>query len=167
MIAKYFEINGVKMKLDLYKLYYLFEYKNGDKNWREKTLNDNGNGYLITGINYKKYLFHRIVYYAYNQDWDIYDSSYGNTIDHLDRNKLNNNISNLRPATRREQQLNRDFSINAKGYYYNKTQQKYQAQIRLNNKLIHLGLFSTEQEAANKTQKVKLLIKVLKYIICK
>jgi hypothetical protein len=166
MAAKYFEINGVKLKLEFYKLYYWCEKMGNRKlknpRWKEKKLTKT-HGYLITIINYERFSFHRIVYYAYNQDWDI-TFNYNNTIDHIDRNPLNNNIFNLRIANNREQILNRDITINAKGYYYNKKRQTYYPEITLNNKKICLGYYKTEQEASNKYKKVKLFIKVLQYI---
>ena len=162
-----FELNGLKLKLDKYELYYWFDKCGGReiKNpyWCKKSLS-NCNGYLQTGINNKLFLFHRIVYYAHNQDWDIYDSSANNQIDHIDRDKLNNNISNLRVVNNRENSLNTDFIDNAKGYCYHKQTKKYMTRIFLNNKQIHLGLFDTEIEASIKYQKVKLFIRVLKCI---
>jgi hypothetical protein len=62
-------------------------------------------------------------------------------IDHIDQNKSNNNISNFRPAT---QQQN-SFNTNAKGYI--KRAKKWQAQIMLDGKKIHLGCFNTKEEA--------------------
>ena len=47
----------------------------------------------------KKYLLHRVCYYAHNPGWDIYDTSHDNSIDHKDQNPANNRISNLRLAT--------------------------------------------------------------------
>lgn len=163
-----FEINGVKLKLINYELYIWFD-KSGHRElnkpyWKKKKLKLEKNGYLRTGINNKFYYFHRIVYYAHNQDWDIYDSSRDNQIDHIDRNKLNNNISNLRVVCQRDNNLNRDWVDNAKGYYYNKNAKKYHTEIRLNNKKINLGLFDTELDASNKYQKVRLFVKVLKSI---
>jgi len=161
-----FEINNVKLKLVNYELYYWFDKKGGRqlKNpyWCKKILTKKRDGYLQTAINNKRFSFHRIVYYAHNQDWDIYNSSMNNSIDHIDRDKLNNNISNLRVVNHRENSLNRDFIDNAKGYYYYKPNKKYKARIKLNNKDIYLGLFETELEASNKFQKVKLFIRVLK-----
>ncbi len=162
-----FEINNVKLKLDNYELYYWCDKIGGReiKNpyWRKKILSDY-NRYLKTPINNKDFRFHRIVYYAHNPDWDIYNSSRNNSIDHIDRDKLNNNISNLRVVNQRENSLNRDCVYNAKGYGYDKANKKYRARIKLNNKMIHLGLFETELEASNKYQKVRLFIKVLKNI---
>ena len=65
-------------------------------------------------------------------------------IDHRDGCRINNCLSNLRVVTNQQNQWNR---TNAKGYYWNKQHQKYQAQIHLNNKPIHLGYFLTEEEA--------------------
>jgi hypothetical protein len=169
MPPKYFELNGLKLKLEFYKLYYWCDIMGNRKlkkpYWKEKKITKN-NGYLLTSINYKKYYFHRIIYYAYNPKWDI-NFINDNTIDHIDRNKLNNNIFNLRVATRKEQADNRDYCISAKGYTYNKRDKRYQTQIRLNNKEIHLGCYDTEQEAYNKYKKVKLFINVLKNVIYK
>ena len=163
-----FELNDVKLKLDKYELFYWCDkwrgYKVKNPYWRKKSLSKNRDGYLITRINNYDFRFNRIVYYAHNQDWDIYDCSKNNEIDHIDRDKLNNNISNLRVVNNRENNLNRDFVEYAKGYCYNKIKKKYQAQINLNKKSIYLGYFDTEIKASNKYQKVKLFIKVLKNI---
>jgi len=162
-----FELNNVKLKLINYELYNWF-YKFGEKKlnnpyWRKKNLS-NCIGYLQTRINNKLFLFHRIIYYAHNQDWNIYDISANNQIDHIDRDKLNNNISNLRVVNQRENNLNKDSFDNAKGYSYNKNAKKYMAKINLYNKNIHLGYYDTKIEASNKYQKVKLFIRVLKCI---
>ena len=163
-----FELNGVKLKLDKYELYYWCVKNSRGKlknpYWKKKSLTKGSHGYLQTGINYKLFSFHRIIYYAHNQNWDIYNSSHNNEIDHIDRDKLNNNISNLRVVNQRENILNRDYVDNQKGYYYNKNAKKYQARISLNTITIHLGYYKTELEASNKYQKVKLFISVLKCI---
>ena len=167
MLYLEFEINNVKLILDKYELYVWFDKIGGReiKNpyWKKKGLT-NSHGYLQTRINNKLFRFNRIIYYAHNPDWDIYDCSHNNQIDHIDRDKLNNNISNLRVVNHRENSLNTDFVDNAKGYSYDKHAKKYRARIKLNNKYIHLGLFDTEIQASNKYQKVKLFIKVLKNI---
>ena len=74
---------------------------------------------------------------------EIMNTPEGMETDHIDRNGLNNQRSNLRVVTRQQNQFNR----NAKGYCFDKTKQKFRAQIRLNGKLIHLGYFATALEA--------------------
>jgi len=64
-------------------------------------------------------------------------------IDHIDRDKTNNKISNLRYVTRSQNHFNKD----VKGYYFNKLANKFQSQIILDYKHIHLGYFETEAEA--------------------
>lgn len=59
--------------------------------------------------------------------------------DHIDRNKLNNQKSNLHSVT---QTIN-NYNIGAKGYGFHKASQKWRAYI--GNK--HLGLFNTKEEA--------------------
>jgi len=168
MLYLEFEISNVKLKLVNYELYYWYDNNSRGKlknpYWRKKSLTKGSDGYLRTAINNKFFRFSRIVYFAHNLDWDINDSSRNNSIDHIDRDKLNNNISNLRVVNNRENMINRDWVDNAKGYYYNKQNKKYKAQITLNYKSINLGYFDTEIQASNKFQKVKLFIKVLKNI---
>jgi hypothetical protein len=69
-----------------------------------------------------------------------------NFIDHLDGNKLNNNIENLQKKTHQHNMWNQ---INAKGYSWSKQKNKYQAQICVNSKNKHLGYFDNEIDARN------------------
>ena len=65
-------------------------------------------------------------------------------VDHIDGDTSNNNLSNLRWVTNTENQQNRK---RAKGYCWHKQLQKWRAQIKVGTKLIHLGLYQTEDEA--------------------
>ena len=64
-------------------------------------------------------------------------------VDHMDRDKLNNNLSNLRMVSKSQNQWNRS----PKGYSYNKSMGKYQACIMKNNKQHYLGYFLKEEDA--------------------
>ena len=103
-------------------------------------------GYLRVGINNNLYYFHRVVYKSHNHNWDMTYTS-DNQLDHIDCNKLNNNINNLRAVNNRENTLNTDAVRNAKGYTYDKSRNKYIAYININNKHKHLGRFDTKEEA--------------------
>ena len=92
----------------------------------------------------RNFYFHRVVYYAHNNEWNLFDSSMENFIDHIDGTRTNNHISNLRNVTNQENQFNRK---KAKGYYFNKAKGKYQAQIQLNGKRIYIGRYDTETKA--------------------
>jgi hypothetical protein len=104
------------------------------------------NGYKAIGINRKQYFSHRLIYIYHNGE--ITD---GLHIDHFDRNRLNNNIENLRLVTRQENQFNRG----AKGYSFRKAINKFEARIKLNGKQMHLGLFDTTEEAETAYLKAK------------
>jgi len=88
----------------------------------------------------KKYAVHRIIAYTY-LGLDIENPK--QIIDHIDRNKKNNNVTNLRVVTNQENM----FNTNAKGYTWNKRKKKFQAQICVNGKKIHLGYFDKEEDA--------------------
>ena len=72
-------------------------------------------------------------------------------VDHIDNNPLNNNLSNLRFATLKENQHNSSMSCKntstVKGVYFDKPTNKWRAQITLNGKRIHIGLYNTLEEA--------------------
>jgi hypothetical protein len=65
------------------------------------------------------------------------------SIDHKNRNKLDNRITNLRSVTNQENSFNKE----CKGHYWYKEKNKWKACISVNNKLIHLGYFNTADEA--------------------
>jgi len=66
--------------------------------------------------------------------------------DHRNHNTLDNQRENLRAVTCQQNHWNRK---NSKGYSWDKRTKKYQARIKLNNKVISLGLFSTTKGAHN------------------
>ena len=62
-------------------------------------------------------------------------------VDHIDRNIRNNSFANLRLATESQNQANRI----SKGW--TKIGNRYQVQIRVNGKQIHIGMYTTPEEA--------------------
>lgn len=120
---------------DVYRL-----LKNGD--WRlvaNTPSNRNGYNYFpCAGINYRR---HRVIAYAF-LNLDIEDTS--QCIDHINGDKLCNNVDNLRIVSHQENQHNR---TKAKGYYWRKDMNKWNAQLKLNRKTIYLGYYDTPEEA--------------------
>jgi hypothetical protein len=72
--------------------------------------------------------------------------------DHANQDKLDNCRHNLRPATRCQNQRNKNkLRNNTSGYigvYWNKQQSKWMAYIRIDGKLKHLGYFDDKEDAA-------------------
>jgi hypothetical protein len=72
-------------------------------------------------------------------------------VDHIDRDPLNNHISNLRWATNGENGRNRlsqKGSSKYKGVSFSKKRKKWEVSIQLNNRRQYLGSFDYEKEAA-------------------
>lgn len=107
-------------------------------------------GYLQIGIDGKLYLAHRLAWFYIHGQWPSLE------IDHINRDKADNRISNLRLATRRENIINKAPSkINRSGVtgvYWNKASRKWHAQIYANGKRHSLGLF-TQKELAVEARK--------------
>ena len=95
--------------------------------------------YKRVSINRKPYRVHRLV-------WIMFNGEISNKyqIDHIDGDTLNNKIDNLRLVTQQENNFN---ETRAKGYSWHKTSKKWRAQITLNNKQKHLGLFDNKEDA--------------------
>jgi hypothetical protein len=94
-------------------------------------------GYVMLRVNKTEaYQAHRVAWYMhYKKD------PAGNLVDHVDRNKQNNAIVNLRLANDNLNQWNRK----ARGYH--KRGNRYVASIRHNKHLIHLGTYGTPEQA--------------------
>jgi len=104
-----------------------------------------GDGYCDVSYQGSQIKYHRIVYILVNGD--ILDSTL--VIDHLDGNKLNNAIDNLRLCKHRDNNLNKSKhrTTNIKGCCYHKRYKKWQAQILIGSKRVHLGYYETAELA--------------------
>ena len=73
-------------------------------------------------------------------------------VDHIDLDKLNDRISNLRPATRSQNRANRNPPAHNrsgfKGVFWNSQKMKWHARIMLDYKSRHLGFFDSIEDAA-------------------
>jgi hypothetical protein len=123
-------------------------YRNGDvfRRWNTgvyKLVQNtaNAHGYNMVRCTNKMVYRHRIIYYAFNFDFDIYNK---NILDHIDNNPLNNALDNLRIVTVQENAHNQ---LTCKGYSYDKNAKKYKSYIILDSKYYHLGIFNTRWEA--------------------
>tara|TARA_R110000868_G_C10315503_1_gene712566 strand:- start:4 stop:480 length:477 start_codon:yes stop_codon:yes gene_type:complete len=142
-----FEIYGHTLKYDDGIFYRLWEYSCKRKFkppvWKEIKPTKKDYVYFTLCNNYKKktILVHRVVYWLHNPHWDLSDTSM--FVDHIDRNKHNNDIDNLRLVTPEEN----CFNTNAKGCSFRKDVGKWTAYIRVKKKLKHLGFFELEEDA--------------------
>lgn len=104
------------------------------------------NGYISISHKGIKCSLHQLVFYAYHGFLPEF-------IDHVDRDRSNNSISNLRPATinenNRNMGMNRRNKSGFKGVHFDRARGKFVAKITVNNKAIFLGRFSSAEEAHN------------------
>jgi hypothetical protein len=88
---------------------------------------------------------HRIVFFLVNKYWPE------GFMDHIDHDRLNNKIENLRVVTNNENQKNTNISTKNKsgitGVHFNKQKNKWKAEICVDRKNIYLGIFSDFLEA--------------------
>ena len=74
-------------------------------------------------------------------------------VDHIDNNKLNNNIDNLRWASYQENSMNSKLNSNNtskyKGICYSKLFNRWNAYITINGKMKNLGYFKNLEDAIN------------------
>tara|TARA_R110000851_G_scaffold226085_1_gene378845 strand:+ start:1226 stop:1747 length:522 start_codon:yes stop_codon:yes gene_type:complete len=138
-------LNGIKLKMVDDELFW---WKTAGSRgplvtpyWRFKKPCINPNGYMVTRLNRKNFYYHRIVFWFGNDDFDI--EHYDNTevIDHIDRDKSNNKLENLRLITFQENLFNQK----AKGWCY--FRERYIAQVCVNGKHHYLGSYHTPEEA--------------------
>jgi len=130
------ELNNTKLKV----------YEDGrverfwrNKYWREVENTPISYGYSQINCNRRPYKRHRIIAMCY-LGLDINNTDL--VVDHIDHNKINNNVNNLRVVSQQQNQFNRS---NVKGY--GKEKGKWRAKIAYNDKNYHLGYYKTEEEA--------------------
>ena len=96
----------------------------------------NGEGYIGVWIGGVNFLAHRIAWFLYYGEWPEEE------IDHRNRIKTDNRITNLRDVTTFTNHQNRsDNKSGAVGVTWHKATNKWHSQIYKAGKRIHLGLF--------------------------
>ena len=133
----------------------LFDYKDGNLYWKNDNKSKkikgviagyiNNSGYRAIRYDGKLYLAHRLVY--------LWHKGYlPAEIDHIDRNKQNNAIENLRECTKSQNHFNRSLSqTNTSGYKnvtWNKATKKWQVGLSIMGKYNYFGTYY-DVEVAN------------------
>lgn len=101
-------------------------------------------GYISVEVGGKSLPSHRII-------WEMFNGKIpdGLVVDHIDGDRTNNRIENLRVCTRAENSRNcKKSKANTSGFKgVSRSGNKWRAQIRVNRKRISLGNFLTKEEA--------------------
>ena len=140
----------------LYERYhYLFKYEDGKLFRKVSTSNKvkvgdevgspHNGGYLQLTVDNRKKLIHHVIYHMFH-------GHKPKVIDHIDRNKLNNHIENLRGTDYSVNNRNRTKFKGASSKYNGVSWCKYTnrwlVHINIQGKSVHIGRFDSEQDAA-------------------
>ena len=133
----------------------LFDYRDGCLYWKIRMARCiqvgshagglNPNGYRYTRIHYKLYGEHRLIFLYHHGYLPKY-------IDHIDNNKSNNRIENLRQLTNSrncQRGKMRGGSSKFRGVCFHTRDEKWMVSIMISSKRKFLGYFLNETEAAN------------------
>ncbi len=103
-------------------------------------------GYLIIGVDHKYYRAHRLAWLYVHGEWP------NDGIDHINGDKVDNRISNLRAATQAQNlqnisKANRNSKSGLRGTSWNSGNNKWRAEILVDGKRKHLGYFEQAEQA--------------------
>ena len=105
-------------------------------------------GYRAFKVGSKMLLTHRVIWYLYYNSWP----PEGKILDHINGDKLDNRVENLRLATQSQNGANRKDQINNtsgyRGVHFVTKDKVWRATIKINNKTKSLGRYQTAQEAS-------------------
>jgi hypothetical protein len=133
-----------------------FEYRDGELYWKkvysprlkvgQRAGTDEGNGYRCIVIGKTRHKTHRLIWIMHNGDIPE-----GLFVDHLNMDRTDNRIENLRLSTKAGNNRNQ----NATGVSWDKARKKWRSQISINNVTKMLGRFDSFEEAAQAYQDKK------------
>lgn len=109
-------------------------------------------GYVKINIGGSIFRAHRLAWIYCNGDDGVPEQ-----IDHIDGDKLNNRISNLRPATQAQNNQNRAHQRGPNSLGASFVKGKWRARIKVNGKGIFLGHFNSKEDAHAAYAKAKTL----------
>jgi hypothetical protein len=111
-------------------------------------------GYLRVSVDKRQYLLHRLVYLFHHAHVPEF-------LDHVDGNRTNNKIENLRPATKYQNILNSKFrsdnTSGVKGVCWNTRKRKWFARIYIEKKSMCLGYYDDLELADLVVQEARVL----------
>ena len=129
----------------------LFNYVDGSLYWRanKNRARAGSAAGCIHKTGYRVIRVDGVDYKAHHLVWIWHGNKKPSELDHINGNKLDNNIDNLRLSTHSENMRNtglrKDNSLGVKGVDLHKN--GYRARITLNSKTRHLGFFSSLEAA--------------------
>lgn len=145
----------VKASIERVRELFIYNPETGEFFWTEKCAKNvkpgERAGYLdkcgywgltIDSVTYKA---HRVAWAHVYGEWPSID------VDHIDRNRANNSIQNLRLATKSQNQANKKLDHGAskfKGVFFHKIHKKWMTQLKHNGVTKFIGYFETEEAAA-------------------
>ena len=146
-------------KIDVEKLKEMFRLKDGNLERLDRRFNKEGKwvvvqnkgnakgGYCQVKFNGKNIRYHAVIWILLTGE----NIPKGYTLDHINGNRVDNRIENLRLVTQRENTQNRKEHRKGKlvGCYFKKLAGRYESKINIEGKQIYLGLYATEEEAHN------------------
>jgi len=98
----------------------------------------NSNGYFVANFGNTTYLYHRLIFLFHHQ-------TLSKMIDHINHNKTDNRIENLRAATNTQNQQNanlrRDNASGIKNVHWHVKTNKWRVCLRVNKKKVWIGEF--------------------------
>lgn len=104
-------------------------------------------GYCIIKVLGKRYRAHRLAWLIHFGEWP------NGILDHINGNRSDNRIENLRLVSRNQHSINKSIQSNnklgVKGVHYDKSRNKFCAFIKLNGKNKNLGRFDNLNDAKN------------------
>jgi hypothetical protein len=105
----------------------------------------------LTYSGYKRIIIKNKSYYAHRLVWLYVNGYMPDYVDHINMNRSDNRLCNLRKATNAENQCNKKITKNntsgVKGVSWFARDNNWRARIQFDGKHIHLGYFNTIEEA--------------------
>jgi hypothetical protein len=156
-LQKKLGINEYYCPLIDYPNYAVSNYGNvkNRNNGRLKKPYINNMGYFVVDLYIDNKRYHKFIHKLVLTTFEANPEN-KKCIDHIDNNRLNNELFNLRYATNQENSFNsiirRDNISGTKGISFHKQTNKWRARISINNKEISLGLFDNIEDAKKARQ---------------
>lgn len=113
----------------------------------------NSNGYVQVRIHGKLYMAHRLAWLYVHNRWPE------NQIDHINRRKTDNRLINLREVTQSQNAQNagahKDNAAGTRGIYFDKSRNRWVAELCLNDKVVFKQRFKEKLDAINARAKAE------------